>query len=117
MKFQYFLNDGFPQAGHGKSAADGIGGGIKNKVQEKVLMCPDTVMANVCDIKKNIETSTSITIHTKEDIKRVSESLPRKVGQLTGATKIHELVFESNGQIKKKNLPNELVYQQVWQHW
>ena len=86
-------------------------------MQEKVLMCPDTVMANVCDIKKNIETSTSITIHTKEDIKRVSESLPRKVGQLTGATKIHELVFESNGQIKKKNLPNELVYQQVWQHW
>ena len=39
---------------------------------------------------------------------------PKKVGVLAGATKIHELIFEIDGQIKKKNLPNEISYQQVW---
>ena len=63
-------------------------------------MAPDTVMGNVSDIKNNIDTSTNITIHTKENIKRVSNSLPRKVGQLSGATMIHELVFEMDGKIK-----------------
>ena len=108
-KFQIKIMWIFTEAGHSKSAADGIGGGIKNKVAEKVLMAPDTVMRNVSDIKTNIDTSTSITIHTKEDIKRVSD-IPRKVGQLSGAAMIHELVFEMDGKIKKKN---EQLYQQV----
>ena len=38
--------------------------------------------------------------------------MPKKVGTLVGATKIHELVFESD-KIKKKNLPNESSYQPV----
>ena len=38
--------------------------------------------------------------------------MPKKVGSLVGATKIHELVFEY-GKIKKKNLPNESSYQPV----
>ena len=38
--------------------------------------------------------------------------MPKKVGSLVGATKIHELVFESD-KIKKKNLPNESSYQPV----
>ena len=103
----------FTEAGHGKSAADGIGGGIKNKVADKVNMAPDTVMANVEDIKNHIETSTDITIHTQDDIRRVAESLPKKIGQLVGAREIHELVFDVDGKIKKKNLPDEAYYQPV----
>ena len=38
--------------------------------------------------------------------------MPKKVGSLVGATKIHELVF-GYGKIKKKNLPNESSYQPV----
>ena len=53
-KFQIKIMWIFSKAGHSKSAADGIGGGIKNKVAEKVLMAPDTVMGNVSDIKNNI---------------------------------------------------------------
>ena len=94
------------------SAADGVGGSIKNKVTEKMLMSPDTVMRNVQDIKHNIDTSIDITIHTKADIQNVVASMPKKVGTLVGATKIHELVFESD-KIKKKNLPNESSYQPV----
>ena len=83
------------------SAADGVGGSIKNKVTEKMLMSPDTVMRNVQDIKHNIDTSIDITIHTKADIQNVVTSMPKKVGTLVGATKIHELVFESD-KIKNK---------------
>ena len=43
---------------------------------------------------------------------RLSNSMPKKVGSLVGATNIHELVFESD-KIKKKNLPNESSYQPV----
>ena len=93
-------------------AADGIGGCVKNKVSEKMLMAPDTVMRNVEDIKANIETSINMTIHTKEDIQKLVEVMPKKIGALVGATKIHEIVFESD-KIKKKNLPNECSYQPV----
>ena len=61
------------------SAADGVGGSIKNKVTEKMLMSPDTVMRNVQDIKHNIDTSIDITIHTKADIQNVVTSMPKKL--------------------------------------
>ena len=85
---------------------------MKNKVTEKILMEPDTVMRNVEEIKANIETSVDITIHTKEDIRKLVESMPKKIGQLVGATKIHEIVFEGD-KIKKKNMPNDCSYQPV----
>ena len=39
------------------------------------------------------------------------EGTPKKIGQLVGATKIHEIVFE--GDKIKKNMPNECSYQPV----
>ena len=39
--------------------------------------------------------------------------MPKKIGPLVGAAKIHELVFESDRRIKKKNLPNEAFYHSV----
>ena len=38
--------------------------------------------------------------------------MPKKIGQLVGATKIHEIVFEGD-KIKKKNMPNDCSYQPV----
>ena len=49
-------------------------------------------------------------VHTKERIEKVIETMPTKVGALVGATKVHELVFEPDGKIKKKNMPNEAFY-------
>ena len=46
-------------------------------------------------------------------VKQVQKLLPKKIGQLPGATKIHELVFEIDGRILKKNLPDENSYKQV----
>ena len=64
---------------------------------------------NVEDIKKSIDTSIEIFIHTTEDIQKVTDAMP-KVGQLKGAQKIHELVFESDGKMWQKNLPSENFY-------
>ena len=41
------------------------------------------------------------------------KSLPNKIGPLVSAANIHELVFESDGKITKKNLPNKAFYQSV----
>ena len=103
----------FTESGHGKSPADGIGGNIKNAAQEKQNMKPDTVLLSVKDVKYNLETNIDLKIHTKEDIKNVKENMPEKVGPLVGATKVHELLFEINGNIKKKNLPSDIFYKPV----
>ena len=61
---------------------------------------------NVEDIKKSIDTSIEIFIHTTEDIQKVKDAMP-KVGQLKGAQKIHVFDFESDGKLWQKNLPSE----------
>ena len=100
----------FTESGHGKSPADGVGGNIKNKAQEKQNMEPDLVIKSALDVKDNIETSIDLRVHTKEDIDKVIETMPTKVGALVGATKIHELVFEPDGKIEKKCMTNEAFY-------
>ena len=55
-----------------------------------MTMCPDTVINTVEDVKNNIETSVEIFIHTKENIQKIKDSMP-KVGQLNGATRVHEV--------------------------
>ena len=59
------------------------------------------------------QTNCEISLHDKDDIKQVQKLLPKKIEQLPGATKIHELVFEIDGRILKKNLPDENSYKQV----
>ena len=103
----------FTKAGHGKSAADGIGGSIKNAAQNKQVMEPDTVFSSAADVKEHIETTIDLSVHTKEDIENVKKSMPEKIGALLGATRLHELLFETDGKIKKKDLPNEIFYKQV----
>ena len=102
----------FTEAGHGKSSADGQGGLVKNLVADKVNMCPDTVISTVEDIKNNIETSIEMFIHTKADIEKIQKEMP-KVGPLVGATKVHMIVFDMDGKMKQKNLPNEVNFKSV----
>ena len=76
-------------------------------------MKPDTVLLSVKDVKDNFETNIDLKIHTKEDIKNVKENMPKKIGPLVGAKKVHELLFEINVNIKKKNLPSDIFYKPV----
>ena len=59
------------------------------------------------DVKKNIETSVEIFIHTKENIQKIKDSMP-KVGQLNGATRVHEVVFEKDGKMMMKKTSCQL---------
>ena len=113
VKYGISINWLFIEEGYVKSAADGIGGNIKNKAQEKQNREPDIVINTAKDVIENIETTIEIKIHTKEDIQKVTDSMPSMIGALVGATNIQELVFESDGQIKMKKLPNEAFYKQV----
>ena len=64
------------------------------------------------DVKKNIETSVEIFIHTKENIQKIKDSMP-KVGQLNGATRVHEVVFEKDGKMMMKNIPTGTVFKPI----
>ena len=39
--------------------------------------------------------------------------MPKKISSLVGAMKLHLLVFESDGKIKKKNLPTDPYFKAV----
>jgi hypothetical protein len=103
----------YTEAGHGKSAADSIGGKIKNLVQDKINMDPSITIKSVQDIKAHIETTIEMNIHTKAQIKKVRDDMPKKLSSLVGALKLHNLVFESDGKIKKKILPTDPFYKAV----
>ena len=64
------------------------------------------------DVKKNIETSVEIFIHTKENIQKIKDSMP-KVGQLNGATRVHEVVFEKDGKMMMKNIPTGSLFKPI----
>ena len=64
------------------------------------------------DVKKNIETSVEIFIHTKEHIQKIKNSMP-KVGQLNGATRVHEVVFEKDGKMMMKNIPTGSLFKPI----
>ena len=103
----------YTEAGHGKSAADAINGKIKNLVQYKINMDPSITIKTVEDIKTHIETSIEINIHNQSDIDNVKKDMPKKLSSLVGALKLHILLFEKDGKIKKKNLPTDPFYKAV----
>ena len=77
-----------------------------------MTMCPDTVINTVEDVKNNIETSVEIFIHTKENIQKIKDLMP-KVGQLNGATRVHEVVFEKDGKMMMKNIPTGSLFKPI----
>ena len=62
------------------------------------------------DVKKNIETSVEIFIHTKENIQKIKDSMP-KVGQLNGATRVHEV--GKDGKMMMKNIPTGSLFKPI----
>ena len=63
-------------------------------------------------IEKEIHLSYRIKVHTASDIQKVGEKLP-KLGPLTRALQIHEIMITSNGQVRSKNLPSDVFYENV----
>ena len=103
----------YTEAGHGKSAADGIGGKIKNLVKDKVAFNRQYTISTMQDIIELIRRDTTIElkIHTKEEVLRVANSLPH-LSSLKGALKIHEILYE-DGKVLSKQLPGDAFYSLV----
>ena len=110
----------YTEAGHGKSACDGVGGNIKTQVEAALQndfgQQEVTQIESAEDIKKLIKEKTNltydVTVHNQETSKKIDDNLP-KLGPLVGALKIHEVMITPEGVVKKKNLPNEIAYSKV----
>ena len=75
-----------------------------------------TLVHSAEDVKDVIEKETHLSyrikVHTASDIQKVGEKLP-KLGPLTRALQIHEIMITSNGQVRSKNLPSDVFYENV----
>ena len=111
IKYNISINWLYTEAGHGKSAADGIGGNIKNLVNDKLAFNTEYTIKTMEDIVELIKDNTTIEllVHTEEEVKKVADSLP-KLSSLNGALSIHELLFEKDGKVFAKKLPSDPIY-------
>ena len=120
IKHEISIRHLYTEAGHGKSACDGVGGNIKTQVEAALQndfgQQEVTQIESAEDIKKLIKEKTNltydVTVHNQETSKKIDDNLP-KLGPLVGALKIHEVMITTEGVVKKKNLPNEIAYSKV----
>ena len=117
MELKITIRLTFTEAGHGKSPYDGVGGNIKTQVEAAMLnnFGQNAIEAihSVADVKKHIREKNNlsyhITIHTKEEIERVKETMP-KLGPLVGALNLHEVLVSADVLLQKKVLPSDKFY-------
>ena len=98
----------YTEAGHGKSCCDGVGGNIKTIIRDLTAFNTSLVITNAKDVLALISNHTTIDLscHTKEEIAVVLDNLP-SLSSLIGALKIHQVTFDSLGNIKAKALPTD----------
>ena len=65
---------------------------------------------NVSENEANL--SYRIKVHTASEIEKIRQKLP-KLGPLTKALQIHEIMITSDGQVRSKNLPSDVFYENV----
>ena len=110
----------FTECGHGKSPCDGVGGNIKTEVENALLRRHGErdlrTIHSAEDVKQVIENETNLSyrikVHTASEIEEIRGKLP-KLGPLTKALKIHEIMITSGGQVRSKNLPSDVFYENV----
>ena len=104
----------FTEAGHGKSCCDGIGGVIKNLLRDLTAFNTSLAISSAKDVLDLITPHTSIDLFwfEKADIVAVQNSLP-SLSPFTGATKIHQVLFDSDGNIEARSLPTDPISQKI----
>ena len=104
----------FTEAGHGKSVCDGIGGTVKNLLRDITAFNTSLAISSARDVMNLITPHTSIDLFwfDKAEIEEVQKSLPG-LGSLTGATKIHQVQFDSLGNMFAKKLPTDPISQKI----
>ena len=110
----------FTEAGHGKSACDGVGGNIKTQVEAVALAVHGNkemlTIHSADDVAKLIKEKTNLTYDVTVHCKEKTEEINRSMGNLSsliGAMKIHEILIGSDLSIKKKYLPTDPFFKAV----
>ena len=100
----------FTEKHHGKSPADGIGGNIKNQVEQLTSFSTEHNIRNAADVKAlltSTNTSIKITHFTREEIQETLDIIPGELNSLRGATKYHLLSVNAAGGMSAKELPTD----------
>ncbi|XP_042907124.1 uncharacterized protein [Parasteatoda tepidariorum] len=87
----------FFESGHGKGAADGIGGTLK-RIADRIVAC-GTDITDVHQFIHCVRKSTEIKLFcvTEEEIEAISKTLPEKIPMLKGTRSLHQLIVEKKG--------------------
>lgn len=86
----------FFEAGHGKNAADGVGGLIKRLANQKVADGDDIPDARTLYNAVKEETSIKLYFVTEEAIEEVAKSVPLQIIPVKGTQKIHQICPQSS---------------------
>ena len=110
MKHKVVLSWIFSEKHHGKSPADGIGGNIKNQVEQLTSFSTEHNIRNAADVTtllKSTSTTIKITNFNREDIQKSLDTIPGELNSLRGATKYHQLSVNIAGKMSAKELPTD----------
>ena len=116
MKFNVTVVWIFTEKHHGKSPADGIGGNVKNQVEQLTAFSTEHNVRNAEDVATllgSTDTSIKVSHFTKEDIEKTLAIIPGELNSLKGATKYHEIFVNPVGKIMVKELPTDDNYNTV----
>lgn len=89
----------FFEAGHGKGAADGIGGVIKRTADRIVAMGQDIIDASEFIEKVQKQTSVKLMLISDEEISKIRKSIPANINVLKGTKDVHQLITKNVGSL------------------
>ncbi|CAH0558569.1 unnamed protein product [Brassicogethes aeneus] len=94
----------FFEAGHGKGAADGIGGFLKRTADQ--LVARGTDISDATNFYLTLKNVSKVRLHliTNEDIEQSSKQIPEHILPLLGTMKVHQVFTEEVGVLKYRNL-------------
>lgn len=94
----------FFEAGHGKGAADGVGGFLKRAADQLVAHGTDISDASDFYLALNNVSKVKLNLITGEDIERTSKEIPEDIVVLNGTMRVHQVFTEETGVLKYREL-------------
>ncbi|XP_063384484.1 uncharacterized protein LOC134670614 [Cydia fagiglandana] len=94
----------FFEAGHGKGAADGVGGYLKRTADEKVAAGSDISDAEALYYTLKDLSKVQMYLLTESDIQIVEKALPKNLVPLQGTMQVHQVFTDTPGELQYRDL-------------
>lgn len=94
----------FFEAGHGKGAADGVGGYLKRIADEKVAAGSD--ISNAEEFFYTLKELSKVRLYlvTDSDIQNIEKTLPKNLVPLQGTMQVHQVFTDTLGELQYRDL-------------